>query len=157
PEEIVCDFYSCMEPPPLSDLLGEVIGEMEKIKKKEEKRLNKVVGKIPEAEQKKIKALLDAVLQKKAGTLAQVDWHLVHPEDHDIVTMVIETAGIFSDHFTHDLFAKEPVRATVFVAVLIASMSGALIPGLGELVGSSALSKAVFGGLLQAQGVDFAL
>lgn len=159
-EDIEKDWNSSLKLPTWEVLREKAEREIRAISIVEEKQLEDV---FKEAKHEKI----EDQLQGDLGTLAQVEYHLVSGEDRDVLTAVAQGVGGFIEHFTHELFAKDPVGGLFFTSGFVVGGACILFPdftktyflpayvkGFGsfaKLVGSSTSSQALCGGFMQAQ------
>ena len=158
-EEIKQDWYSSLEIPSWDVLRAELEEEIKAIALLEEKKLNDV---FEEAKHEKIKDLPASSL----GTLAQVEYHLNAGEYNDICNAGAQAFGGFIEHFTHGLFAKDPVGGLSFTFSGVLAMACIASPVIGKtllgssahtleslakLVGSSPSSKVLGGSFMVAQ------
>ncbi len=111
---------------------------------------------------------LDAANDAEELKLAEADYHLSYGEEHDLLTAMVQGVGSFTGHFTHNLFAKDPVGALIYSSAFAVGGVSIFFPliaktffgtqfvqgfkSVSELVGSTPLSEWVCGSLMLAQG-----
>ncbi|MBA2711651.1 MAG: hypothetical protein H0U57_13820 [Tatlockia sp.] len=129
--------------------------------------------KIIQSEEQKIKdelgiLPLEAANDEENLRLAEADYHLSYGEEHDLLTAMVQGIGGFTGHFTHNLFAKDPVGALIYSSAFAVGGVSIFFPLIGktffgtqfvhgfksfsELVGSTPLSEWICGSLTLAQG-----
>lgn len=102
-------------------------------------------------------------------TLAKAEYSLTKGEENDILTAIVQGVNGFSSLFTHNLFAKDPVGSLLFSTAFAVGGASIFFPltskmlfgasyvnsftAFSKLVGSTPLSQALCGGLLQAQAI----
>lgn len=158
PRKLIEDFLASRKLPGLSETLKKGDSDIGQIHAIEDARLDKLLRQT------------GRVVENNATLLreAKPDYPLTAGESHDILTAVTRAVDLFFGHFTHQIYTKDPVGAALFttafaaggLCVLFPTLSKTLfldsyVKGFGafaKLVGSSPLSEAVCGGLMQAEG-----
>lgn len=160
PKDLINDWEASKKMPCLTDTLKLASVEARFIAEKEEKILGRVLKKVHQQD-------LNRLPKGEEHRLASVDYHLTAGEQQDTITALTQALGSFVGHFTHQVYSKDPVGSLLFTAAFAAGGFSVLFPGVAKtiflksyvsgfndfakLVGSSPISEALCGGLMQAQ------
>lgn len=158
PRALEEDIYSTQTLPPLQVTLDQAGANIHKINTLEKETLNALL--------EEIKSPAIANIQSST-ILAEADYHLTAGEEQDPLNALTHALGEFSGHFTHNLFAKDPVGALLFstavgvggMCIFFPALTKSLVldvyfksfTSFSKLVGSTPFSEAFCAGLLQGQ------
>jgi len=165
-EDLRDDWFATEALPSWDKVKEQAEREIKKIQHMENVELGKLFGKLNH------NAIPD-LPEERLGTLAETEFHLSSGEYNDICNAGAKAFGGFIDHFTHGLFAKDPVGGLSFTIFGSLAMIGIASPELGKtlfgsdivdtldsfakLVGSSITSKTLCGSFMIAQGPPLAI
>ncbi len=180
PEQFWFDWYSTTELPLLEDLQKNVMDEIcfmvtteEEIKTELLQHVVDVNNRKETEEDKKIN--LNTFMQKdnesdlSGVAIANQDYHLTAGETNDILNSAVRGLTEFSEFFTHEIFAKNPVAGALFLtayglggaAILAPSYVAFLGPkflaieqAIGYTLGGSQFSAAIAAGSISGQVVS---
>lgn len=165
PKDIQYDFECTKATPDLSSLIQSVHAEIKKIEDEESAKMASLILDLNQTAKEKTKLDIQPFSAEfKASVLkfAQAKYHLTPGEQNDILSALARGLGEFSNVFTHNMFAKDPVSGLAFTALYLAGGMIILAPNtmafLGEAILASQKALAVkMGDSVAVQAVSLAV